>query len=319
MSRLLWLLLATLWIGGCSGRPVSDTAALEHVGLQNVDTLRPAPVPGAEFDDARAVAVDPLGFLYVADAGRDVVVKLAVDGAIETVLGGPGSREGEFDEPSGLDPTNGLILFVADAGNNRIQKFSRSNAYLGSIPLMAEHDGRSSSRITYRRNDGEVDGFASGRPLAIASSDAKDLFAVDADRGVVLKWDENLRLEADIGGTGAGRGMLTAPVDLTFGARSTLYVADQGRRAVVAYDAFGSLVRTIGEGRLAGLRAVAASEDRVFVGLEEVVVVYDARGRLLEAFHIQLDAPLVDLAAGPRDVLYLLTRRRLYSAYLASQ
>ena len=84
-------------------------------------------VPGtvlARFDNARALAVDPRGRLYVADAARDVVSVLGPGGRQKMVLGGSGTRAGEFDTPSDVDPSNGQVILVADAYNGRVQRFS---------------------------------------------------------------------------------------------------------------------------------------------------------------------------------------------------
>ncbi|HKL88009.1 MAG TPA: hypothetical protein VJ884_03315, partial [Salinibacter sp.] len=50
----------------------------------------------ARFRDARALATDPLGRVYVADAGRDVVRVFNRDGDEQGSLGGAGTRAGEF-------------------------------------------------------------------------------------------------------------------------------------------------------------------------------------------------------------------------------
>lgn len=276
------------------------------------DTLTPILVAGIDFGDARAVASDPLGFLYVADAGRHVVVKLRPTGAVERVLGGPGSSDGEFDEPSGIDPTNGLILLVADAGNRRIQKFSRSYAFLGSVPLTLPDDEGSSSRVTYRQNDGDNGGVASGRPIAVASSGAKDLYAIDADRNVVLKWDDNLGPAGVIGDMGAGRGALAEPIDLALGEESRVYVADRGRRGVIVFDAFGSVIRAIGEGRMDGIWAIATGEDALYVGRNNRIDVYAFDGALVSSHDLALRTAPVDLTLTPDGTLYLISARNLF-------
>lgn len=306
-------ILLLLMLGACSAGTRADPAGAASQSEAPPDTLVPMPISGAAFEDARAVAADPFGFLYVADSGRHVVVKLRPTGAIEAVLGGPGSREGEFDGPSGVEPTNGLILYVADAGNRRIQKFSRSYAFLGSVPLTSAGETSETSRVTYRRNDGDGDGFATGRPVAVASADAKELLAIDADRNVVLKWDENLRLSTVIGGVESGRGSLTHPVDIATGPRSRIFVADRGRRAIVVYDAFGTVLRTIGEGHLEQLRAVAVGQDYLYAGHDAAISIYGADGGLLRTIHLALDAPLTDLAVTEEGTLFILTSRQLYT------
>ncbi len=319
--RFLCLVLPAVgWLAACGGtassvRDVPDAfPGSSPAFFTPSDTLRLEAVPDVRFGGARAVAVDPFGIVYVADAARHVVVKITATGALEAVLGGPGSREGEFDEPSGLDATNGLVLIVADANNRRIQRFSRSHAYLGSIPLAQAGAGSSDSRVTYRRGEGDVDGFGTGRPVAVVSSESKETYAIDGDRNVILKWDENLRPAGEIGDLGAGRGTLAEPVDLAVGPRSQLYVADRGRRAVVVFDEFGSFVRALGESRLTGLRSVAVGHGVVIAGQADRVTLYDVSGTLIGSMAVDLDAPLVDLVIDERRTLFVLTPTRLYRA-----
>ena len=328
-SRLHALLLAvwclsggcvTGWIlAACSAAPAvlhDQTDSMRGPAVTHAppsDTLHLEPVSHTAFDDARAMAVDPLGFIYVADAGRHVVLKLNATGALEAVIGGPGSREGEFDEPSGVEATNGLVLFVADANNRRIQRFSRSNAYLGSIPLMHAGQANPDSRVTYRRGDGDVEGFSTGRPTAVVSSGSKEVYAIDADRNVVLKWDEDLRLAAVIGDVGAGRGTLAEPVDLALGPRSLVYIADRRRAAIVVFDQFGSYVRAFGDGRLADLRSVSVAEEAVFAGHARHVSLYTLNGTFFGTLALAMDEALVDLIV-TRESLFVLTPRRLFRA-----
>ena len=308
------------WIlAACSATPAALSDQIEPIRgpaeahAPPSDTLQLAPVPHTAFDDARAMAVDPLGFIYVADAGRNVVSKLNATGALEAVIGGAGSREGEFDEPSGVEATNGLVLFVADANNRRIQRFSRSNAYLGSIPLMHAGQANPDSRVTYRRGDGDVEGFSTGRPTAVVSSGSKEVYAIDADRNVVLKWDEDLRLAAVIGDVGAGQGTLAEPVDLALGPRSLVYVADRRRAAIVVFDQFGSYVRAFGDGRLADLRSVSVSEEAVFAGHARHVSLFTVNGTFFSTLALAIDEPLVDLIV-TREHVFVLTTRRLFRA-----
>ena len=278
---------------------------------QAVDTIRTTAVPHDALIDARGLGVDPAGLLYVADAGRDVVVKMDADGRLLATIGGPGSQQGEFDDPSGVDPTNGLVLFVADAGNRRIQIFSRSNAYLGSLPL--GRSGReSAARATYRRQDGELDGISSGIPVSVATSASNEVFAVDANHRAVIKWNENRRQADVIGGVDGGRGTLGDPVDLWVGPEATLYVADRGAGVVTVYDLYGTFVRAIGSGLLTDARAVTVASDTIFVALDRTVLLYDRSGRLLRRLEVDMPASIVDLVAGQDGSLFALSSERVY-------
>lgn len=277
---------------------------------QPVDTLRAIPLPGSDFVDAHAIGVDPFGVIYVADAGRDVVYTMNGHGERLAVLGGPGSRKGAFDDPVDVDPTNGLVLYVADAGNRRIQIFSRSGAYLGAVPLMRTGEDVS-ARVTYRRQDEAAADYSSGIPAAVATSSANEIFAVDMDRGVVRKWDQDRRPAGVIGGIGAGRGVLVDPVDIAVGADRLLYVADRNAESLMVYDQYGTFVRTIGAG-LAGLRAVVVDGGRVYAVLPHSLVAYDETGRFERRLEIDMDTHIVDVAAGTDGTLYVLGVQRIY-------
>jgi len=273
---------------------------------QPADTVITAAEPLARFEEARAVAVDPAGLIYVADAGADVVYRLRADGAVEAVLGGPGTGEGQFDKPSDVDPTNGLILVVADAGNSRLQRFSRQYQFLEALPV-----GTGAGRgPTFRSGEEAVLDRSKGEPVAVITSNTEDVFAVDAEQRVVLKWDRNRRLERVIGGAEEGDGALMNPVALAADARS-LYVADRGRAGVLVYDLFGGFVRVLAEGRAQGVQGLAVFESRLWIVLPHRILVYHTRGRLEKVLDVALGAPLVDVAVQDGR-LYLLTTTQLY-------
>lgn len=298
MSIVIACLLAGIGVIPAGAQPAGDTLFAE-------------PVPVAVFDDARALATDPFGRLYVADAGRDVVVQLAPSGLVLATLGGPGSGDGEFHDPSDVDPTNGLLLLVADAGNGRIQRFSRELAHLGSIRVRGSQSMTGSSWSGATFSDGARGADADGRPVAVVSAGTREVFAIDADRHVVLRWDQNLRLTREIGGQDAGEGMLLDPVAVAVDDTRSLFVADRGRRAVLVFDLFGSYVRALGEGLLDDLRALVVQGRQLWVVQGHRISVYGTDGGLERTITPALDAPLVDLAFHPAGI-FLLTSRGLY-------
>jgi tripartite motif-containing protein 71 len=87
------------------------------------------PVPAVALADTQlrrpeGITLDASGNLWVADYGRDRVVKLSPDGHLLQVLGSRGTNAGEFVGPKGVavEPSTGRI-YVADTGNSRIQRF----------------------------------------------------------------------------------------------------------------------------------------------------------------------------------------------------
>jgi len=284
--------------------------AVHLAGAQPADTVITGATVLVRFDAARALSVDPAGRLYVVDVGRDAVLQLGPDGTRLAILGGPGTEDGQFDEPADVDPTNGLLWVVADAGNSRLQRFSHTFLHLETLPvsrIVRFTPGAQGRTVPVGAERG--DGAADGRPIAVVVSSTSEIFAIDETQGLVLKWDASRRLERPIGGYNAGEGALVDPVALAADATS-LYVADRGRDAVLVYDLFGGYIRTLAAGRAADVRALAVVRDQLWIVLPERLLVYQTRGRLLRVLDVRLGEPLVDVAHH-KDLTYLLTPTRL--------
>lgn len=299
-------------MGVASGIYVLGSAV---ASAQPADTLVTEAATLAFFENARALAVDPAGRLYIADAGEDVIVQLDADGQLLAYLGGPGTREGEFAEPSDIDPTNGLVLVVADAGNSRLQRFSKTFLFLEALPVTRAHrfTPGGAPRTDNLGDEGSADG-ADGRPIAVETSVANEIFAIDEAEGVVLKWDASRRFERVIGGFDAGAGALEVPVALATD-RQRLFVADRGLAAVVVYDLFGGYIGTLAPGRADDVRALAVRDDALWIVLPERLLVYETRGRLRRTLDVRLGEPLIDVALRGR-IAYLLTPTRLLATRL---
>lgn len=291
MRGPLWLSLA---LGlGCGGA-VARAQAPDTV-LSTYEIL-------AQFRDARALAVDTRGFLYVADAGRDVVDKLAPDGTVLASIGGPGSDHGQFDGPSDVDPTNGLVVVVADMGNGRLQRFSGASLHMETLPVI-----RSEAFLAAGEQDG-----GEGQPLAVATSPSSEIFALERFDGAVLKWDALRRPERIIGAYGTAGASLREPVALAVD-ESRLYVADAARDAVLAYDHFGGFSGTLAEGLARLTRAMAVLDGDIWLVRSDTMVVHLPGGGTVRTLGVDIDEELVD-ASPYGGFLYLLTPSRLLRA-----
>lgn len=287
---------ALIGIGGCTVPPALVADATAAGDTLAVEAIGPA------FEDARAVALDPTGALTVADAGAATVVVLEANGSLRSTLGGPGTGDYAFLDPSDVDPGNGLVLTVADTGNGRLQRFSRDGRLLDSTPVPTARD-----RTGEERPQGE------GRPIAVAVAISGELFAIEETEGVVLRWDARRRLDRVVGGMDAGEGALRSPVGLALGPDGRLFVADRGHAAVLVYDAFGEYLGRIGDGWAREAVSVAVVGERLAVVLPRTVRLYSLDGRLLDVLVPATDAPLADVA-GADGTLFVLTRNRLFSS-----
>ena len=303
--------IVLLLVAGC--RTVGGSSLEGEAGA----ALTAAPDTAAAFSpftQAQALAVDPAGRLYVADAGADVIVRLtptdAPGGFASERLGGPGTDAGQFFEPSDVDATNGQVLLVADAGNSRIQRFSRFFRHLETLPVGRGYDaaGERPARPVYDAGGETTTDLGGGRPVAVATMGADETLALDAENGAVLRWEASRRAERLLGGFGRA-GRLRQPTALAVGPSRLLFVGDG--RAVYAFDRTGTFVRAVTEELPGRVQALGVHEQHLWVVLPGGVWIYDAEGHLQRRLASPAEAPLVD-AAPSGGVVFFLTTRRLH-------
>lgn len=266
----------------------------------------------AEFADPAAVAVDPSGVIYVVDRAAATIERWSAEGVRLSVHGGPGSREYEFDSPSDVDVSAGLVWLVADAGNGRIKRFSSEFLHLGSltVDLSSFAVTQSAGRGGFREEEGDPLRYSGGRPVAVASNMSDETFAVDANASVVIKWDPARRIERVFGGPAERRGALAEPISLAVDSDGRVFVADRSLRAVVVFDRFGTFVRRIADGLADGIVGVETAEDRLLLVFEDRVAIYDDTGSLLRTYGFALGEPLRDVSVA-HGAFIVLTERRL--------
>jgi DNA-binding beta-propeller fold protein YncE len=198
-------------------------------------------------------AIDPQGNLWVADGDNGRFVIFSPDGAVLEAWGAPGNAEGEFDFacPAGL--RFGAVAFdrsgniyVADSGNQRIQKFGPDRAYISSWGSEGTDD----------------DQFLCPAALAIDG------------QGRVYVSDEawaKVKVFTSDGAWLATWSGLSNPIGLTVDAEDNIWVADLG----------GSIVKFSPDGeRLVTWKDDRTSESRYPSSLSIAV---DAQGRVFAA------------------------------------
>jgi hypothetical protein len=275
---VLGVALAVGLLAGCATPPRTGIA------VAPVDTLAVEPF-GPVFEEARAVAADGAGRLYVVDAGAATVTVLSPTGLPLNVLGGPGTGDYAFLDPSDIDPTNGLVLVVADTGNGRLQRFSYDGRLIDSLPVPSDLGDGDAGQREFRDTPTSDRRSGQGRPTAVAAAVTGETYAVEEVQGLVLRWDERRRFDRVIGGLEEDEGALSQPTGVAVGPDGRLFVADRGHAAVLG--------------------------DRLVLVLPHEVLLYSLEGRRLDAFAVPTPAPLVGVT-GTEDRLMLLTPTRLF-------
>ena len=260
--------------------------------LRDVGTAGTRP---GELSAVGALAVAPDNTLLVADGGSNRVVRFAADGSLLGSFGGVGSDVGQFrfgagggnDAAAGGGlAVAGDVLYVADSGNDRVQRFTTDGGHGAQIVapgVLANPRG-----IDVR-----------GTRLVIADDQHHRVVAMDTG-GHLLK---------TIGvGQGAGPGQLNFPYDVALDAAGRLFVADDMNQRIVRFSAapdypykarWGSYGQAAGQ--LAYPRGIAVDgQGQVYVTNtgNDRIDVFDQGGTLLRSFGSsgrasgQFDAPL---------------------------
>jgi tripartite motif-containing protein 71 len=180
-------------------------------------------------DSPRGLAVAPDGDLYVCDLGNSRIEVFSAAGAYKTafgVKGAPGGADkpGEFNEPSGIAVGPNGTVYVSDAWNERIQKFSPRGKPLGEF-------------------GGTRYSFFSPRALAVDA--AGMLYVADTGNSVVKVIDPATgKLTMVLGGQGSGDGGMSRE---TFGmavdSRGEIFVADHGNHRIHKFSSTGAWIK----------------------------------------------------------------------------
>jgi tripartite motif-containing protein 71 len=236
--------------------------------------------PG-ELSAVGALAVADDGSLLVAD-GRNRIDRFHPGGSLLNSWGSSGSEVGQFlfgggrgndaGAGGGLATANGM-LYVADSGNNRIQRFTVTGAQ-GAVILPP----------------GEL---AHPKGLAVRGT---RLYIADDQRHRILVTDTGGKIIRTVGGgSGSKPGQLNFPYGVALDPSGRLFVADNMNHRIVrfstastgyAYKArWGSYGR--GPGQLAFVRGIAIDRSgNIYVANtgNDRIDVFDIGGRLLRSF-----------------------------------
>ncbi|MGO9487873.1 MAG: hypothetical protein ACLQBB_02450 [Solirubrobacteraceae bacterium] len=281
-----------------------------------------------QFGPIGGLAVDPAGDVYVVDSSHDRIEKFDASGNFITSWGHRGSEPGQFNfgssqnftqPPGGGIAVTGSYVFVADSGNDRIERFNLQ----GGEPLAWGTKGSAPGQFSYPRgvaaNEGEVvvsdddnhrierfntegafeaeagtSGTGPGQfgfPYGVALDAAGDVYVADDINDRVVKLNPQLGFVGAWGGFGTKPGQLAFPRALASDPAGDTYVADTANDRIEVFSPEGEYVRTIG---------YSARGPGELTAPEGLAV--DPTGRLLAADtdsdRIELFAPGSDLFAG---------------------
>jgi sugar lactone lactonase YvrE len=184
----------------------------------------------------RRLAIGPGNVLVLTDGERDKVALFDVSGArplLRAEFGVSGVRAGQFRGPHGAAFAPNGSLVIADSLNHRLESFDLAALLAGRGPRLMRSWGRRGSGAN------ELDLPTSGLAWLPAEKGQAILWVADTRNQRVVSFDESGRgLQRVLGRSGPAEHQLDWPSGIAVDAsRAIVYVADQGARRVLAFDA----------------------------------------------------------------------------------
>ena len=179
---------------------------------------------------ARALATDLSGAIYIADTGNNRILKFNRDGQLLKSIGGFGWDKEQFYAPYDIHAGSILDVFVADHNNHRIERYDKHLNYISSL----------------YSNENWSQEFRFGFPRGVIISRHGDLFLIDTENIRLLKLNSFGEPEMTFGNYTEGKGRLLQPIKITIGPKDQIYVSDSRLNKVVVFDYFGNYLMEIG-------------------------------------------------------------------------
>jgi len=242
-----------------------------------------------QFGPIGGLATDAAGNVYVVDSSHNRIEKFDSNGNFLTSWGHSGSGLGQFhfgssqnytQPPGGGIAVSGEHVYVADSGNNRIERFDLT----GGEPTQWGSRGSGPGQFSYPRG---------------VAANATEVLVADDDNHRIEKFDVAGDFETSVGSYGTGPEQFGFPYGVTLDAAGNAYVADDLNHRVVklspglgflgAWGGFGSA-----PGQLAFPRALAsdpAGDTYVADTANDRVQVFDSGGAYLRTIGASARGP----------------------------
>lgn len=194
-------------------------------------------------------------------------------------IGSKGTAGGQFETPWGLDVDGEGNVWVADKGNNRVEKFNSAGEFI--LTFGNEVDKTNHGNICTAASGDTcgwgVAGAANGQfnePLDVATTNTGDLWVTDGANNRVQKFNSKGEYLTQFGATGTGSGQFTEPWGIDITSSGNIWVADARYYRVEEFEPNGTFIRSAnGEGsggsgpsKFAGPRGVSVdANDDVWV------------------------------------------------------
>lgn len=262
--------------------------------------------------------------------------------------GEKGEAPGQFRNPQSISVDPAGFLYIADTGNQRIQKLDSSGKFVAEIGgfgwereqfdhpmgiscrngldvLVADHYNQRIERYdkdlhylaSFTSSEDWSEHLRFGFPLDVDLSSQGELYCLDGENHRVLKLDVLGNPQLSFGDFDAGEGRLVKPQQLFISDVGRVYVSDEEEHRIVVFDIHGNYLHHFGGSILDRPMGMAGMPGDVILaadGDKKCVFVFHPSGVLLGNFGKE---PGIDVSFGEpvdvacwRDRVYVLDKKR---------
>ncbi len=215
-------------------------------------------------------------------------------------FGSSGSGNGQFNAPQSLVIGSSGAIYVADTGNNRVQKFDSSGNWILNItgnsgafssPSSVYVDASENVYVSDTGNN-RVQKFDSsgnflleigtglfGATFTVAVDASGNIYVADVDANRIAKFDSSGNYPSDF-----ASGEVSVPYSIDFDSSGNVYVADAGFTSIRVFNSAGTLMTDLATGQFGSIfYADVDSHDHLYVVDQDNVRIlkYNTSGTLL--------------------------------------
>ena len=174
-----------------------------------------------------------------------------------------GRLPGQFAKPRGITVDKKGIIYVADTGNTRVQKFNPDGTFISAFSTSSNIDPEG------------------GEPNGVAVDEAGNIFVTDAKYHKLLKFQPDGKFIKEWTGP---ESKFYGPRDIVFGPNKLLYIIDQGGTRIVKFDPATEAFTSFGS---AGAGDGQFNEPTGITITSNMVIVADMGNNRLEFFDLE--------------------------------
>ncbi len=254
-----------------------------------------------QYDDPSGITIAPDGTLFVVDVSNNRVEHFTATGAYRGAFGHRGRdsgarahiiQKGAFYQPAGIVAGRDGVLYVVDAGNDRVMAHTRGGAFKRRVGFHGSQPGQwvvpwgagSGTQGLYFVDQGNYRiqhwSFAGrflgawgefGRergqfvtPYAVAPSPGGDrVYVTDSIRRRLIMFGSTGQLLAEYGRSGRGESDFLKPTGVAVGLDGTVFVADRCNKRILQFSPNGEFVESFGANILDAPTFMAINSDGV--------------------------------------------------------